>query len=321
MDETFDSVAARLAQMDTRALVGLGLERARKTAPDLAVLYADVGKRFGLEGFRKAGGFCLDTGIAEQSMVGVSAGMCGEGVPTAVISYAPFLTGRAFDQIRANAGEMGIPLLLVGSPSGLSAGGLGPLSTCVDDIALMRTIPGLAIVSPADGIETVKCFAAAVNRRHPVYIRMTGKRMAQVYRREYGFEIGRAVRLRRGRRVVAVTTGAVTARVLQAADRLAEEGCPVEVLNMHTVKPLDEDALQGYMGFEAMITVEEHNLCGGMGDAVAAYLAGQAAHPKLIRLGIEDRYDRADSYEALLEKAGLQAGQLYEEIKRAAGTS
>lgn len=315
LKETLITLLPKLAQMDTRKLVGIGLEMAKEIVPALAVLYADVGKRFGLESL-KENVFCLDTGIAEQSLIGVAAGLCGEGIPTAVISYAPFLTGRAFDQIRANVGEMGIPLLLIGSPSGLSSGGLGPLSTCIDDIALMRAIPGLRIVSPADGIETIKCFEAAIRDSHPVYIRMTGKEMVQIYREDYAFEIGKAVRLREGERVVIVVSGAITARVLEAMDRLADEGLKAEVLNMHTVKPLDEEALQRYLGFEVMVTVEEHNLCGGMGDAVAAFLAGHVKHPLLYKLGIADQYYQADSYDALLAKAGLRGNQIYERIRR-----
>lgn len=315
MRETWSAFARRLTQMDTRKLVGLGLQEARKIAPELSVLYADVGKRFGLEGFIENGGFCLDTGIAEQSMVGVSAGMRGEGIPVAVISYAPFLTGRAFDQIRANAGEMGLPLLLIGSPSGLSAGGLGPLSTCIDDIALMRSIPGMRIVSPADGVEALKCFRAAVREEHPTYIRMTGKTMAQVYRSDYDFRIGKAVRLREGERVVVVSAGAVTSRVLEAVDALKDEGHPVAVLNMHTVAPLDAQALRQYLSFDAMVTVEEHRLCGGMGDAVAAFLAGYGRHPRLLRLGLDGPYEQADRYEALMEKAGLTAERIHETLK------
>lgn len=316
MEETWSAFARGLAQIDTRKLVGLGLREAKKIAPELSVLYADVGKRFGLEGFKEDGGFCLDTGIAEQSLVGVSAGMRGEGIPVAAISYAPFLTGRAFDQIRANVGEMGLPLLLIGSPSGLSAGGLGPLSTCIDDIALMRSIPGMRIVSPADGVETLKCFCSAVREGHPTYIRMTGKAMAQVYHSDYDFTIGKAVCLREGERVVVVSTGAVTSRVLEAADALKDEGYPVAVLNMHTVAPLDAEALRQYLRFDAMVTVEEHRLCGGMGDAVAAFLASYGKHPRLLRLGIDGPYDQADSYEALMEKAGLTTERIYETLKR-----
>ncbi len=301
--------------MDTRSLVGVGLDEAKKIVPELSVLYADVGKRFGLEGFQNAGGFCLDTGIAEQSMIGVAAGFCSEGVPVAVIAYAPFLTGRVFDQIRANVGEMRIPLLLIGSPSGLSSGGLGPLSTCIDDIALMRSIPGIQIVSPADALETIQCIVAAAQAGDPVYIRLTGRTMSRIYREDYCFEIGKAIRLREGDRVVAVTSGAITTRVLEAADRLAEEGHPIAVLNMHTVKPLDTQALQQYLDYDAMVSVEEHNICGGMGDALSAYLAGHARHPCLTRLGVADQYYQADHYEALLTRAGLQTDQLYETLK------
>ena len=310
MSDLFNEWSKTLGNIDSRKIVGKALAEAQKTTPHLQVLYADVGKRFGLEALHKTD-CCLDTGIAEQNMIGAAAGMSHEGLPTVVITYAPFLSGRAYDQIRANVGEMGLPLVLVGSPSGLSAGGLGPLSVCVDDIAILRAVPGLAIVSPADGVEAVKCFAAAVEYRRPVYIRMTGKKMQPVYVKDYDFEIGKAVLLREGERVLVVTTGSITANVLQAVDKLAAEGHRVSVLNMHTVKPLDTEALEHYMDYEAIVTVEEHSVCGGLGSAVAEFLAERKKSPVLKRMAIPDRYFAADHYDELMERAGLNSEQVY----------
>ena len=311
MSDSFREWAQTLGDIDSRKIVGAALAKARELAPRLQVLYADVGKRFGLEELYQSG-CCLDTGIAEQNMISAAAGMAHEGMTTVAISYAPFISGRAYDQIRASAGEMGLPLIMVGSPSGLSAGGLGPLSVCVDDIAVLRAVPGLAIVSPADGVEAVKCMTSAVQYGGPVYIRMTRKKMKPVYDRDYDFEIGRSVPLRDGERVLAVTTGAVTAAVLEAVDALAAEGHRVAVLNMHTVKPLDTQALERYLDFEMIVTVEEHSLYGGLGSAVAEFLAERADPPILKRMAIPDRYFAADHYEALLKQAGLNMEHIYE---------
>lgn len=182
-------------------------------------------------------------------MIGVAAGLCHEGLIPVAISYAPFVTGRVFDQIKANVGAMGLPIVLVGSASGLSKGDLGPLLMCVDDLAMLRTIPNMAILSPADGVEVVESILAALRAKRPAYIRLTGgKTLPSIYTQPYSFEIGRAVELRHGRRIVVIATGAVVSQALAAADRLTAEGVSVAVLNMHTVKPLDTEALERQHG-------------------------------------------------------------------------
>lgn len=299
---------------DSRKIIGKVLAEVYNSHPNINVLYADVGKRFALEEFQKAGGFTLDTGIAEQSMIGIASGLLSEGFPTIAISYAPFLTGRAFDQIRANIGEMHLPLVLIGSPSGFSAGGLGPLSICVDDIALMRSIPALSIISPVDGFETLKAVAAALEGKQAVYIRMTGKNLASVYKEEYNFEIGKAIRLRSGKHIAVIGTGTILTEVLAAADRMNDEGKPITVWNMHTVKPFDTKALECCMDYEYIVTVEEHNVFGGIGSAVAEYLAKFSQHPKLIRLGFTGYYPKADHYYELLKKNGLTAEKIYQKL-------
>lgn len=301
--------------VDPKHMIGFGIERAYDNTSQIVVLYADVGERFNLCGFRRKGGVCFEIGIAEQNMIGVAAGLAHEGSIPFAITYAPFITGRVFDQIKANVGEMKLPIKLIGATSGLSGGDLGPLLMCTEDVALMRTIPNLIVASPADGLEIVKCIQAAAKDPRPVYIRITGgKRLPPVYREDYPFEFGRAVRLREGERILVVSTGAVTAQVLEAADRLEAEGHPAAVLNMHTVKPLDTQALDRYLNFDVFVTVEEHSVYGGLGGAVAEYLATKRIRPALVRLGIADRYFAADHYENLLEEAGLSAQRIYKTL-------
>lgn len=316
MAETFEERAARLAQMDVRALVGLALSEALPEHPELVALYADVGRRFDLGDFSLGGGTTLDVGIAEQDMIGVAAGLCHEGFRPVAISYAPFVTGRVFDQIKANMGAMGLPIVLIGSASGLSKGDLGPLLMCVDDVAMLRTIPQMTVMTPADGVETVESILAALRAKRPAYIRLTGgKTLPGIYAQPYAFEIGHAVELRHGQRIVVIATGAVVSRALAAANRLAAEGVSVAVLNMHTVKPLDAEALERHMDAACFVTVEEHSACGGLGGAVAEVLAQRGTHPRLISLGTPENYFDADRYESLIAKAGLSAEALYETLK------
>lgn len=304
-----------LAKLGSRKIIGLGLEAAYKINQKMVFLYADVGSRFNLEQFKERGNLCLNVGIAEQDMIGIAAGMAHEGIVVFAASYAPFIIGRAFDQIKAAIGEMNLPIKLIGAPSGLSSGDLGNLSTCIDDIAMMRTIPNLVIVSPADCLEAVKCIQTAAETQYPMYIRITGgKYLTPIYQEDYLFVLGKAVPLRHGEKLLVISTGAVTAQVLEAVDRLREKGKKVAVLNMHTIKPLDTQTLDSYLSFETFVTVEEHNIYGGLGSAIAEYLAAKKNSPILYQLGIADCYFAADHYENLLEEAGLSSDRIYQTL-------
>lgn len=306
-----------LSRAGSRGIVGVGLEAASRTAGRCALLHADVGSRFNIEKFKESGNVCLNVGIAEQSMIDIAAGFAHEGINVFAASYAPFLIGRAFDQIKAAIGEMSLAIKLIGAPSGLSSGDLGNLSICIDDIAMLRTIPNLEIVSPADGLEAVKCIQAAMEVNRPIYIRITGgKQLTPVYSGDYSFTIGKAVLLREGERLLVISTGSVTAQVLEAVEKLSIEGESIAVLNMHTVKPLDTQALDRYLAFKTFVTVEEHSVFGGLGSAVAEYLAERRESPTLVRLGVQDKYFAANHYESLLDEAGLSAGKIYQKLKR-----
>lgn len=305
-----------IAHLGARKIVGLGMEAAFMVDQNTALVYADVGSRFNLNRFMEKANLCLNVGIAEQSMIDIAAGIAHEGITVFAASYAPFIIGRAFDQIKAAVGEMCLPIKLIGAPSGLGAGDLGSLSICIDDIAMMRTIPNLIVTSPADCLEAIKCIQAAAKTPQPVYIRITGgKYLMPVYQEDYVFELGKAVPLREGKRLLVISTGTITSQVLEATDRLSGEGTPVAVLNIHTVKPLDTQALERYISFDAFVTVEEHSIFGGLGSAVAEYLAPKRNHPILCQLGIADRYFAADHYENLLEEAGLSAEKIYKTLK------
>lgn len=301
-----------IKKLDSKKMVGVGIEHAYTVNSNIAVLYADVGKRFNLNGFCNKGGYCLEIGIAEQNMVGIAAGLAHEGMIPFAITYAPFITGRVFDQIKSSIGEMNFCLKLIGATSGLAGGDLGPLLMCTDDIAMMRTIPNLVIVSPADCLEAIKCIQTAAETQYPMYIRITGgKYLTPIYQEDYLFVLGKAVPLRHGEKLLVISTGAVTAQVLEAVDRLREEGKKVAVLNMHTIKPLDTQTLDSYLSFETFVTVEEHNIYGGLGSAIAEYLAAKKNRPILHQLGIADCYFAADHYENLLEEAGLSSNRIY----------
>lgn len=254
-------------------------------------------------------------GIAEQNMVGIAAGMAKEGLIPYVNSYAAFLSMRCADQINVNCGYMNLPVKLVGLTSGLSVGILGPTHICTDDISIMRAIPNIVILSPADCLETVKCVQAAAKINAPVYLRLTGTMGNPiVYKEDYNFEIGKAVTLKEGSDIVIIATGTMVNNSLKAAKLLEEKGISVKVINMHTIKPMDIEAVRSCLNAKLIVTVEEHSIYGGLGGAVAEVLASVENKPKQLIIGICDEYKHAGEYKYLIEQYGLTAEHIADKI-------
>ena len=285
------------------------------------VLTADMTYAAGLEGFRsRYPDRHYNLGIAEQNLVGVSAGLASEGFIPYAVTYSTFLAGRSLDQVKMCLGYMKLPVRLVGLNGGLAAGILGPTHMALEDISALRAIPNISIISPADTAETVKALLAAADYDGPVYIRLTGEmNQPQVYTEDYQFEIGKSVILREGKDLSIIATGAVTYNCCKAADKLTEFGIEARVVNMHTIKPLDEEVLETICDSNLVITVEEHNILGGLGSAVAEYLAKKTNRPKLFRFGVNDWYPHAGSYSVLITECGLDSEHLTEAIKKQYG--
>ena len=270
-------------------------------------LTADMTFAAGLERFRNNyPNRIYDLGIAEQNLIGVSSGLASEGFNPFAVTYATFLATRALDQVKMNLGYMKQPVKLVGVNAGFAAGILGPTHMAIEDIAAMRSIPEITVVSPADMTEVVKALMAAAEADYPMYIRLTGDmNQAPVYSDDYDFEIGKAVVLQEGTDIAIVSTGVVTSNVIKAAHQLQEKGLSCSVINMHTVKPLDEAALDKVSAARLIVTVEEHSVLGGLGSAVSEYLSAKRNSPPVLRIGVRDFYPHAGSYAALLKECGL----------------
>ena len=222
---------------------------------------ADMSFAAGLDRFRsKYPDRHFEVGIAEQNLIGVSAGLASEGFQTFAVTYATFLATRALDQVKMCLGYMKLPVKMIGLNGGFGAGILGPTHMALEDIAAMRSIPNMTIVSPADTTETVKAVIAAADWDGPMLIRLTGEmNQPQVYLEDYDFCIGKAITLRSGEDVAIIGTGAVLGNCLAAAEKLSAQGIECDVLNMHTIKPLDEDAIRALMTRKLIVTVEEHS--------------------------------------------------------------
>jgi transketolase len=285
--------------------------------PKLMVLSADLGNSSGLDRFKVAyPDRFLNTGIAEQNMVGVAAGLAKEGFTVFATSFAPFIALRAAEQVRMNMGYMELKVTTVAIGSGLAMGFLGNSHYGLEDAAVMRAIPNLTVVCPADCAEIAQTVHAAAKHPGPVYIRLTGGvNTPIVYNGNYAFELGKAIALRQGHDVNIVATGSMVSASLDAANHLEKMGLSVGVINMHTLKPLDTQALQlAVKNCRLLVTVEEHSVIGGLGSAVAEFKAELTDAPPQMRIGLPDHFGPSGDYNHLLKEYGLTGPQLAERI-------
>ena len=255
----------------------------------------------------------MNVGIAEQNLIGVASGLAKDGTPVFATSFAPFISMRASEQIRMNMGYMHLNVKAVGIGSGLAMNTLGSSHFGLEDIAVMRTIPGMTILCPSDGLQIVKCIEAARRYNGPVYIRLSGGSDI-IYGEDFHYEIGKSIILQQGEKVALAATGSIVSQTLQAAESLKDHGIDCTVMDMHTVKPLDTERLDALKEYELVVTVEEHTVIGGLGSAVAEYYACSAQRPRQLIIGIEDFYPHPGSYGYLLEECGLTPGKIAERV-------
>lgn len=259
----------------------------------------------------------LNAGIAEQNMIGVSAGLAKEGLIPFSSSFAPFITHRCADQVRMNMGYMHLNVKTVALGSGISMGISGNSHYGLDDLSFMRAIPGMTILSPCDCTELVKCINAAAEYVGPVYIRMTGEAgMPRVYEDDFEYEIGKAIKLTEGDDLVIIATGSMVHYSLGAAQILKEAGINATVYDMHTIKPLDMSVFDNISeDCKMIVTVEEHSITGGLGSAVSQIAAQRAELPKVKCIGLPEEYLVSGQYPFMLEKYGLTAESIAANIK------
>ena len=299
------------SRIGIRAFYGQALSDIAAANPNVMAVSADLGRSSGLDRFSKEyPEQFLNSGIAEQNMVGVSAGLARMGFDVFASTFAPFASMRASEQVRMNMGYMHEPVKLVALGSGLAMGFLGNSHYGLEDLAVMRAIPGLTVISPADCAEVYKTLEACVGFEHPVYIRLTGAVSCPVvYTEDYDFEIGKAVWLREAQKVTVISAGTTVGHCLKAAAALEEDGINVGLLNMHTVKPLDFDAIANAVETsDTIFVVDEHTRIGGLGSAITDHIVEH--HGIGVRLfchGIDDRYVETGNYPFLLQKNGLDA--------------
>lgn len=260
----------------------------------------------------------IDVGIAEQNMLGITAGLASEGIKCIAVAQGCFLSMRSFEPVRQYMGYMGNKAILIGINSGFALTFFGNSHYALEDITLMRSIPGMTVLSPADAGEAVKVFEAALEMNTPVYIRLTGTtNVPVVYPEDYEYTVGKAKKVYdEGDEVVVFATGTMVNNSIEAAKSLTAEGGKISVYDMHTIKPIDVDAIRAAKTAKLIVTVEEHSIIGGLGGAVAEVMAEEGNMPKLLRLGVNDRFSEVGDFNFLLEQNGLTASSIAESIKK-----
>ena len=282
----------------------------------IVILTSDLCTFSGLDRFKaKFPDRLYNLGIAEQNMVGVAAGFAKEGFIPFATTYASFASMRCADQVKVNMGYMGFPIKLVGMTAGYAVGSLGATHMSLEDIALMRAIPNIVVISPADCTSAVKATIAAAKCDKPVYLRLSGgMNNPVVYKSDFEFEIGKAILLREGTDVSLIATGSMVNVALKTADALESHGLSVEVVDMHTIKPIDESTIKRACSKRLIVTLEEHSRIGGLGSAVAEVLALCSDKPPLLILGAEDKFPQAAPFQDILCKQKLTIEAVGERI-------
>ena len=299
-----------------RATLGMAALELAKEIDNLMVLTCDVSTSAGLDRFRKTyPEKYLDLGIAEQNMIGVAAGLASENFNVITTTFAPFQTMRCCEQIKVNLGYMEQKICMVGIASGLALGTLGYTHCCIEDVGILRSIPGITIISPADSLETVKALEAAVKSETPSYLRLTGSSNNPIiYNENYEFKIGKSITLREGKDITIFCAGAMVHKSLEVAKILESKNISTKVVNMHTIKPIDKMAIEEACNSKLIVSVEEHNIIGGLGSAIAEYKSSLKKSPKQLFLGIKDTYSKGGNYKFLQEKHRLTSNKIVEDI-------
>ena len=309
---------ADVVKIATRDAYGKALVEAGKLNPDFVVLDADLAAATKTGVFKKE--FperFYDCGIAEGNMISIAAGIAATGKRVFASSFAMFAAGRAFEQVRNSIGYPHLNVIIGATHAGISVGEDGATHQCNEDIALMRTIPGMTIINPADAAEARAAVLAALELDGPVYIRFGRLALPVIFGDDYNFEVGKGVELREGNDITIVASGLLVHEALEAYELLKAEGINARIINIHTIKPLDSDIIiKAAKETGAIVTAEEHSVIGGLGSAVCDVVSENCPVP-VIKVGVNDEFGKSGPANDLLDIFGLRAVNLVEAAKRA----
>lgn len=318
MIEFNDKNIKRWMMAGMRNAFGMFLTELATENPRLKALTADFTKSTGLQRMHdELPDQYMSVGIAEQNMVSLASGLASEGYNVFACSFASFATTRCYEQIKINLGYMRHNVKMVGIASGVGVSYQGNTHFGLDDVSLMRAIPGMVIVVPCDCAEVAKATIALAEYDGPAYLRLVGEGWAPVINKtDYEFQIGKGIKLREGQDVLIIANGTMVNNSLKVAEKLAEDGIQSTIVNMHTVKPLDKDIINANIeGKKLIVSIEEAQVIGGLGSAVAEHLVTIPNVPRLLTLGVQDCFPHPGSYPYLLEQCGLSVEKILEKIK------
>lgn len=310
---------SEVKKVATRDAYGKALAEFGALNENIVVLDADLSKSTKTVEFKKK--FPqrhINCGIAEGNMMAVAAGIATTGKVVFASSFAMFAAGRAFEQVRNSIGYPHLNVKIGATHAGLSVGEDGASHQCCEDIGLMRTIPGMVVISPADAVETRAAVEAAINYNGPVYLRLGRLAVPLLYDAStYKFVIGKGVQLSDGGDVTIIATGLMVPEAITAADMLKNEGIGARVIDMHTIKPIDREIiLRAAKETGAIVTAEEHNVIGGLGSAVCEVVAEDCPVP-VLRMGVEDTFGESGPAPEVLKYFGLTAEKIAEKVRKA----
>ena len=310
---------ADIIKTATRDAYGKALVELGGINDKIVVLDADLAAATKTGMFKKAyPDRFFDSGIAESNMMGVAAGLATTGYTVFASTFAMFAAGRAYEQVRNSIAYPHLNVKIGAIHAGISVGEDGASHQCCEDIALMRVIPGMVIINPADDIEARAAVFAAAEYEGPVYMRFGRLAVPRIFDESYKFELGKAVTLREGSDVTIIATGLMVNEAIEAAKALADEGISAEVINIHTIKPLDKEAvIRSAAKTGAVVTAEEHSIIGGLGGAVAEALCESGKPVPVVRLGVNDVFGRSGPAVELLHIYGLDAQNIVAKAKQA----
>lgn len=307
---------AEVKKIATRESYGNALVELGQENPNVVVLDADLAAATKTGMFKKA--FPerhIDCGIAECNMIGIAAGLAAAGMTPFASSFAMFAAGRAFEQVRNSVGYPHLNVKIGATHGGISVGEDGATHQCCEDIALMRTIPGMTVIVPSDDIEAKAAVKAAAAMEGPVYMRFGRLAVPVINDEDYKFEIGKGKVLREGTDVAIIANGLCVAESLDAAEKLAAEGINAQVINMATVKPLDTElVLEAAKATGKVVTVEEHSVIGGLGSAVCDVLSEQLPTP-VLKIGVNDVFGHSGPAVELIKEFGLDGDSIAAKVK------
>lgn len=310
---------AEIVKKATRESFGLAVTELAEKYPEIIVLDADLAEATKTVTFKKKyPERFIDCGISECNMIGVAAGLAASGKIPFAASFAMFSAGRAFEQVRNSVGYPKLNVKIVGSHAGISVGEDGATHQCCEDIALMRTIPGMVVLNPADHYEMLAAVEAAVQHHGPVYIRLGRLAVESINNPDagYRFELGKGITMRDGHDITIVATGLMVSEACKAVELLKNDGIQARVINIHTIKPLDRDIIvKAAKETGRIVTVEEHSIIGGLGEAVAAVLCEECPVP-LTRIGVNDCFGHSGPAADLLKEFGLSAENIANTVKK-----